>query len=305
MTENYLVRWDRAKQAIIEAHSVDELKLIRDQAEAYRYALKLAGEAPEIIRKAEEIKVRAERRAGEMLLIMPKAEGAKGIGPIAVRASDRNNPPTYSELGIDGRDAAIWQRIAGIPEEKFEQYIATEPEITTAGALRIAKGTHVSRNSGDNEWYTPIEFIEAAREVLGIIDLDPASHPEANEIIKANRFYSIENDGLSHDWHGKTWMNPPYAADMIGKFTGKLVKHYEKDDIDEAIVLTNNATETKWFQEMLQSAAAVCFPANRIKFWSPEKNTATPLQGQAIFYFGKKTVVFAEAFEAFGQVLYA
>jgi len=305
MTENYLVRWDRAKQAIIEAHSVDELKLIRDQAEAYRYALKLAGEAPEIIRKAEEIKVRAERRAGEMLLIMPKAEGAKGIGPIAVRASDRNNPPTYSELGIDGRDAAIWQRIAGIPEEKFEQYIATEPEITTAGALRIAKGTHVSRNSGDNEWYTPIEFIEAAREVLGIIDLDPASHPEANEIIKANRFYNIENDGLGHNWNGKVWMNPPFASNLIGEFTGKLIYHYARGDIPEAIVLVNNATETKWFQEMLSRVTAICLPSGRLRFWSPGKNTSTPLQGQAVLYFGDEAGKFAESFGGLGKILYA
>jgi len=303
MTENYLVRWDRAKQAIIEAHSVDELKLIRDQAEAYRYALRLAGEAPEIIRKAEEIKVRAERRAGELLINTDKDMG--GRPPINLSEPRTSLSPSYTELGIDRRDAAIWQKIASIPEEKFEQYIATEPEITTAGALRVAKGTHVSKNSGDNEWYTPVELIEAARKVLEVIDLDPASHPDANKIIKADRFYSIENDGLGHEWHGKIWMNPPYAADMIGKFTNKLVKHYEEDDIDEAIVLTNNATETKWFQEMLQSASAICFPANRIKFWSPEKSPATPLQGQAIFYFGKRAVVFAGAFEVFGQVLYA
>lgn len=50
----YLQRWEKAKAAIIEAHSVDELRQIRNQAEAYRYALKLAGEGPAVVRKAEE-----------------------------------------------------------------------------------------------------------------------------------------------------------------------------------------------------------------------------------------------------------
>ena len=49
-------------------------------------------------------------------------------------------------------------------------------------------------SSKSNEWYTPSRYIEAVRETLGFIDLDPASCLEANNLIKAKRFFSLEND---------------------------------------------------------------------------------------------------------------
>lgn len=162
---------------------------------------------------------------------------------------------------------------------------------------------HVSYNSGNNEWYTPKEYIEQVVAVMGGIDLDPASSDAANDVVGATTYYTAENDGLSKEWTGRVFMNPPYASELIGRFSDKLV---QSPGITEAIVLVNNATETRWFRALAEKAQAICFPAGRVKFWNPATpETATPLQGQAILYFGDNKVRFYEQFGRFGIILYA
>ena len=176
-----------------------------------------------------------------------------------------------------------------------------QAEPKRAAAMLAAQKPHVSQNSGDNEWYTPEEYIRAARAVMGGIDLDPASTSEANEVIGAARFFTDKKDGLKQKWSGRVWMNPPYASGLVERFAQKLVRAVQDGDITEACVLVNNATETRWFQHMLTEAEAVCFPAGRVKFWHPRK-VAVPLQGQAVLYFGPNEEKFAESFVHFGVV---
>lgn len=195
--------------------------------------------------------------------------------------------------------------------EAWQRAVETAPEsgITAKHVQSIVdeiqNKPHVSFNSGNNEWYTPSEFVEAARRVMGEIELDPASSDIANQTVNANHYLTAEQDGLTFDWSGKVWMNPPYASELIGRFTEKLTEHFVNGDIDEAIVLVNNATETGWFQGMLEHASAVCFLRRRVKFLDVEGNASgAPLQGQAILYFGENVNLFVSEFGGFGSILY-
>ncbi len=160
---------------------------------------------------------------------------------------------------------------------------------------------HVGHATGEHEWYTPPEYIEAAKKVLGAIDLDPASSDIAQEIVGAKAFYTVKDDGLSQHWTGHVWLNPPYSEKLVGKFTSKLCQHYRDKDVDSAILLVNNATETTWFQEAAGFASAMCLPSGRIKFINEDKEpVGSPLQGQAIVYFGKNIRAFVSKFKSFG-----
>lgn len=189
--------------------------------------------------------------------------------------------------------------------EKRMQFAELYPDLRSA--LRSIKTWHeftnpkpaTAQNRGDYEWYTPPEYIAAAKAVLGEIDLDPASSEAANDVVQAKKFYTAKDDGLTKQWAGTVWMNPPYSQPAIGNFCDKLMAELEEGHVTAAITLTNNATETEWGQLLLAHAAAVTFPRGRVKFWAPDKVSA-PLQGQMVCYFGNDPSKFNQFFDAFG-----
>ena len=168
-----------------------------------------------------------------------------------------------------------------------------------AMAEKVVRGTE---GTGDNEWYTPAEYIERARNVLGEIDLDPASNIVAQATVKAAAFFTREDDGLKCDWHGRVWLNPPYAQPYIAQFVTKLAGEVRAGRVTAAILLTHNYTDTAWFHEVVEQASAICFTRGRIKFYEPDGEVAAPTQGQAFSYFGSDVAGFAEVFRDVGFI---
>ncbi len=163
---------------------------------------------------------------------------------------------------------------------------------------------HVAQNTGKNEWYTPADYIALAREVMGGIDTDPATSEIANRTVQASQIFTVEDNGLTKQWSGRVWCNPPYAQPLITEFSEAIVSKYESGEIEQACVLVNNGTETRWFQRMLSTASAVCFPRSRIRFIDPDGNPGAPLQGQAVLYMGDNRETFAAIFAQKGAVLF-
>ena len=204
-------------------------------------------------------------------------------------------------MGSQKKQSSRWQKEAAVPEEDFEalivQCVEEGKELTQASVLKLAGAGHVSQSSGENEWYTPPDYIELARKVMGCIDLDPASSKLAQKNVQASAFYTIDVDGLSKPWHGNVWLNPPYSKDCIGKFASKLRESVESKSVQQAVMLVNNATDTAWFQDVVTAASALCFTKGRISFIDKNgKPSNKPLQGQTFLYFGGRIKGFCKAF---------
>lgn len=247
----------------------------------------------------------ARRQADRMI----QAAGViKELSPIGLTLPSKVSPIglTLPSTESQARELARVEpsERAGVWGEATE-VAAAEGRPLTARDVAAAASPHVSHNSGQNEWYTPPEYILAARAVLGRIDCDPASSEIANRTVGAAKFFDKEADGLKRKWGERIYLNPPYAQPLVAHFSEALALKVESGEVQQAIVLVNNATETEWFQRLLSVAAAVCFPRSRIKFLDTEGNPGgAPLQGQAILYVGTNPKVFAEVFGTFGTVLW-
>jgi len=188
---------------------------------------------------------------------------------------------------------------------RAKEILMTPVEQAEAGvvAAETKRPPHVTHNSGNNEWFTPAKYVEAARAAMNDgIDLDPATCEEANDVVQAARIFTAAQDGLTQEWSGRVWLNPPYVPVLLEQFARKLVTHVQAGEIEAAVVLTNNASETKWFQLLASVCDAVCFPRSRIRFRTPGRETATPLQGQTFLYFGTEPDRFLREFKQFGVV---
>ena len=138
-----LIHFENARRELELARTVDEVKQIRDKAEAMRLYCKQALHSLEMQNQCAEIKLRAERRAGEMLSETEKNLGGQVEHESYLSYEGTGRIPKLSDLGISRNQSAKWQKISEIPEESFEEFIETtksrEKELTSSGALLLAR----------------------------------------------------------------------------------------------------------------------------------------------------------------------
>lgn len=156
---------------------------------------------------------------------------------------------------------------------------------------------------GSPEWYTPAYIIEAAREVMGGIDCDPASCAIAQETVKASVYYTKEDDGLTKPWHGRVWLNPPYTRYLVSEFYTRLICDILDGRVQQAVTLANCMTYAAHFQQLMISCQAACFPLQAVKFKTPESHlTIKSIWGSVAFHYGPNTDRFAQVFSQFGAI---
>ena len=257
------------------------------------------------LHKAVEAKLGEQRR---FVLWWDGQEKSKGA---AEPGTNRGATPSQTtdavkaeDFGLDRDTIHRWRKRLKDPR-KFDDAL----EVAHARCVKVCEArqghSDLARatNTGDNEWYTPAKYIEAARYVLGEFDLDPASNDSAQELVKAERYFTKTDNGLEREWRGRVWLNPPYAQPLIMDFVSKMVAERKAGRVTGAVMLTNNSADTAWFHEAAQTADAFCLTRGRIKFYKPGGEMSAPTQGQTFFYFGDDVEAFTRCFKGIGFVV--
>lgn len=188
----------------------------------------------------------------------------------------------------------------------------------------------VLTSSESNEWYTPSLIAAMAREVMGSIELDPASSHLANQLIGAERFFTKEMDGLERDWVCETlFTNPPYGK--TGNRSNQeiwaryLLSQYRAGNVKQAICLTKTVPGYDWWDWMFAEWPVVCITMGRIAFVRPEWIELDHYSGEleypqppkinwppgdnrskaasSFWYLGEREEKFAEVFSRLGRVI--
>jgi hypothetical protein len=167
----------------------------------------------------------------------------------------------------------------------------------------MAKKRFNPNHDGDRyDWYTPPHIVAFAYAVLGGIALDPASSAEANEVVKADRFFTEADNGLKLDWlvppgQGGVFVNPPYGrGNVVGKWWAKMLAEFDAGHFDHGLMLVNAKTETAYFQEML-SRCPVLLIRSRLRFWLPAH---APDNARDSGYFGSALVLLSRPLNTSG-----
>ena len=247
---------------------------------------------------------------GVMATVVSVAAGA-GVSPQTIL----RNAQIHNTFFV-GREENTLSAQSILEEKQFyeEALRATDPlaAIEAIAASKAENPFYTTRNARRDvlnastpEWYTPMQYVEAARRVMGGIDLDPASNPLAQSHIQAAGFYTQQQNGLVQPWQGRVWLNPPYSSPEVDGFIRRAVEGYEKGDIEAAVVLTNNCTDTAWFHLIARCAGALCLTLRRIGFWqsSPDEPLGATRQGQVFFYLGRDQSRFIQEFSPFGLIV--
>ncbi len=168
-----LVRYDAMCRAIDAAYKIDEVKEIRAQAVALELYMRQARNK-EAVRRCNEIRLRAERKAAQLYDAQEKAKGTRATfngrsasgGPL--KRPPEDDARTLADFGVSKQQMAEWRKLAAVPEDRFETALADIEIPTLDGVLRVTSDPASLRptpaRQGPDFWSTPPSLIAALVE---------------------------------------------------------------------------------------------------------------------------------------------
>lgn len=279
--------WD-GRGSLVEF--VVSLNLHRRHLTASQRAMSALDAEAELSKEAEERRARAasdsnRRRGSRGTDAIPEVEILPPLEP--AKARDQAG----KMLGVSGRYVSDAKKVAEERPDLAEQ--VKTGEISLPEAKRQSNPALYTSNSP--EWYTPKDVVDRVVATLGAIDLDPCSNSVESPHIPASHHYTESDNGLTQEWFGRVYMNPPYGRG-IDEWVAKLDAGFRSGRITEAVALLPARVDTRWFR--LLRDYTVCFVNGRLRF-----SDADPAPfPSAAFYLGRNEATFAGQFSPIGDL---
>lgn len=264
------------------------------------HAMAVAGGLDDLARDFAETRVRLKRAWGQE---NPAREvGTPGPG--------RGNKTGVSETPVFSKQQKRHMRdLARVPEDVVDAVFEKAAEVgdvpSERDIIQTAKAgdpRRVLNHVGEVEHYTPAYLTDAAREVMGGIDLDPASNDTAQAWIRARAYYTKDDDGLAREWRGRVWINPPFRSGLISLFATKMCEEIDAGRVTQACWLSaTDRGDTRYYQALASRATGICLLGRRVKYFDAlrGKETSCPFACQ-VLYFGADPSRFLAVFSTQG-----
>lgn len=153
--------------------------------------------------------------------------------------------------------------------------------------------------TGD-DYYTNPCVIECAVNVMGAIDLDPASSPLANRTVKAREFFTIADNGLEREWHGRVWLNAPFSQWAL--WVPKIISEVKAQRVYEiCLYASSHSLNSGYFVPLLNRVDAVCIISGRLAHGGIGDGK-TPDRGHCVLYIGPHVTRFIRVFAQLGTM---
>lgn len=152
------------------------------------------------------------------------------------------------------------------------------------------------------DYYTPDNLIQAAREAMGGIDLDAASHYLANRKHRIPDYFHTGRSAFANDWYGRVWLNPPYGNNL--PWFERIIHYVKAGDITDLCMLSPTwaftAQQAGPFMDLV-TAHVLLSPTP--KFWGNKEGKTGVNHPHSIVYIGERVDEFCAAFAPHGIVM--
>lgn len=235
-------------------------------------------------------------------------------------SDNRTASEVADEVGIGSENTyrkgkKIWEKADDGDETAKEQVELLDAEKQSIhGAYTTVQETTDSNDSEDDdpdsdgddieqfisqqtdEWSSPPEVVRPLDDAVGGFDLDPCSGAEQSQF--AEETYTADDDGLSQEWFGNVWVNPPYSD--MGPWSEKAATEAACDGVDRVVFLCKGDSSTQWWQAAAESASLITAIDGRLSFG--DGDSAAPFASH-ILVFGEVGSELVDALEDQGTNL--